>query len=144
MTTRPRVDWRFAVGCAAVLASLFAMQQWIAPPAGRPDLALGTAFALQAVTWGLWLLLLPLIIGSARRHPLEAQPSAGWVLRFALEAAAFALLHGALGGALRWALGLAISSELGTAVLNSVVVTFASNVLRYAAILTAYQAFVYH
>jgi hypothetical protein len=144
MTTAPRVDWRIAAGCAAALATLFAVQQWIAPPAGRPGLELSTAFTLQAVVWGVWLLLLPLIIWSARARPLAGRPTAGWVAGFVIEGCLFAIVHGALSGAGRWLAGVSLSPDLTTAMMSSVSVTFASNVLRYWAILMAYQAYAYH
>lgn len=144
MTSPPRIDWRFATLCAAFLTVLFAVQQWIAPPAARPDLGFGTALVLQGTTWALWLALLPLIIGAGRRWPLNGRPTPAWLLGHLALAAAFAVGHGMLSGAVRWSAGVALASDLGVAMANNVVTSFPNNVLRYGAILLAYQAVLYH
>jgi two-component system, LytTR family, sensor kinase len=142
---RPRrVDWRIAVGAAAILTVLFGVQQWNAQTPVRQDLDLGTSLLLQAITWGVWLLQLPLIVRVAARHPLEGRPTSGWVLQSALEGLAFVVTHSLIAGTLRWMLGVSISSSLATVYFNSLSVGFASNCLRYSAILVAYQAVVYH
>jgi two-component system LytT family sensor kinase len=138
------MDWRLASGSAALLAVLFAVQQWIASPAGRREVEFGTSLALQAITWGTWLLLLPSIVWSARRHPLEDRPSARLVARHVVQGFGFVIVHAALAGFIRWAVGLSISSTLALTIVNSLFVGFATNFLRYSAILIAYQALVYH
>ena len=138
------MHWRLAAGAAALLAILFAVQQGIATPARRQELDLGTSLALQAITWGTWLLLLPLIAASAKRYPLEGRPTAGLVVRHVIQGVGFVVAHAVLAACFRWAVGLMASSGLAAGIVNSLVVAFATNFLRYAAILVAYQALVYH
>jgi two-component system, LytTR family, sensor kinase len=138
-----RLDWRLALGCVAVLTLLFGVQQWLGQPLVRRNLTFGMALALQAVTWGVWLLLFPAIAWVARRHPLD-RPSAGWWIRSAVEGVGFICLHSVLSACTRWALGLSVSEDLGQVVVNMFSAGFASNVLRYAAIVLVYQAVVYH
>jgi two-component system, LytTR family, sensor kinase len=139
-----RLNWRLAIAAAALLTILFGLQQWMAQPPSRQDLDLGTALLLQAVTWGMWLLLLPLIIRVAAAHPLEGRPTSGWLLRSAIEGAAFVAAHSVLSGTMRWALGISISSNLGVVFANTFSFGFASNCLRYCVIFVCYQAVVYH
>src|SRR5437016_1658373 len=139
----PRVDWRLAVACTVVLAMLFGVQQWIAPLT-RPTVGFPTALALQGIAWGVWLVLLPLIIHSARLHPLDGRPTARWVLRFAGIGAVFATAHAMIAAVLRWTLGLSTTHGLGDTIFYGVLVAFAANMLRYSAILIAYPAFVYY
>jgi len=144
MSKTRRFHWPLAVIGTAVLSVLFGVQQWMAQTTARRDLDLGTALALAAITWCVWLIQLPLIIRVARRHPLAGRPRAGWVLRSLLEGSAFVISHSVIAGTLRWAVGLSVSSDFGTVMSNSLSVGFASNTLRYAAIFAAYQAVVYH
>jgi sensor histidine kinase YesM len=144
MSRTRTVNWRLAAGGAVLLTFLFGIQQWLAESSPRRDLDLGTSFALRGITWGVWLLLLPLIVRVAGRHPLEGRPTAGWVLRSAIEGGAFVLVHSQVAGFARWVAGLSVSSDLGVVLVNSISVGFATNYLRYSAILVAYQAVVYH
>jgi hypothetical protein len=139
-----RLNWRVAFGVAAVLTVLFGLQQWFAQPPSRQDLELGTALLLQAVTWGVWLLLLPLVFRVAAAHPPDGRPTSGWVIRSALEGAGFVVAHSLLSGTIRWAFGISISADLGVVLLNSLSFGFASNCLRYSAIFVCYQAVIYH
>jgi signal transduction histidine kinase len=139
-----RLDWRLALGCVVVLTLLFGIQQWLGQPLYRRNLTLGTSLALQAVTWGVWLVLFPAIAWAARRHPLTGRPPAAWWLRSAVEALGFIGVHSVLSAFMRWALGLSVSEELSQVLVNVFSAGFASNVLRYAAIVLVYRAVVYH
>lgn len=139
-----KVDWRLAAGCAILLTVLFAIQQWILESSPRREVDLGTSLALRGIAWGAWLLLLPLIVRVAALHPLEGRPSLGWIARSAIEGVAFVVAHGLITGLARWIAGLSVSSDLGAVFANSLSLGFASNFLRYAAILVTYQAVVYH
>jgi two-component system, LytTR family, sensor kinase len=139
-----RVDWRVAAGAAVLLTILFGLQQWAAQATARRDLDLPKSMTLQAVTWGAWLLLLPLMVRTAARHPLDGRPTARWLLLTIAEGVAFVLAHAAIAGTGRWALGLAVSSQLGTVLTNTVNAGFASNAMRYCGMLAIYQAVVYH
>ena len=140
-----RLDWRLATGAAAALVLLFGVQQWLGGPVlARRNTTFGTALALQAIIWGTWLLLLPAIVRVANSHPLTARPTTGWWLRSAVEGLGFVVAHSLISAFARWSLGLAVSNELGAVVANTFSAGFASNVLRYAAILLVYQAVTYH
>jgi signal transduction histidine kinase len=141
---KARLDWRLALGCVAALTLLFGIQQWLGQPLVRRNLTLATSLSLQAITWGAWLLLFPAIAWVARRHLLAGRPPATWYLRSGAEALGFICVHGLISALARWTLGLSIAEDLGQVVVNSFSAGFASNVLRYAAILLAYQAVVYH
>jgi hypothetical protein len=144
MSRGRRLNWRLAIAAAALLTILFGLQQWMTQPPARQNLDLGTALLLQGITWGIWLLLLPLIIRVAASHPLEGRLTTGWVFRSAIEGVGFVVAHGALSGTMRWALGISISSDLWTVFANTFSFGFASNCLRYVVIFVCYQAVVYH
>ena len=95
------MNWRFAAGVAALLTLLFGIQQWLAQPPARQDLTLAESMALQAVTWGVWLLLFPLDRrGSpARIRSTGRPPAAGWLRTAARRRRASSCAHGALVGA---------------------------------------------
>src|SRR5262245_56826916 len=94
-----RVDWRLAVMCTAALTVLFGLQQYLGQPAlARRGPTLGRALATQAVTWTIWLVLLPAIIWAARRHPLGTRPTARWWIISAVEGIAFVAGHAVLAG----------------------------------------------
>ena len=141
---KTRLDWRMALGCVAALTLLFGIQQWLGQPLVRRNLTLATSLSLQGITWGVWLLLFPAIAWIARRHPLTGRPPAAWWLRSALEGLGFICVHSVISAVARWALQLSVADDLGQVVMNTFSAGFASNVLRYAAILLAYQAVVYH
>jgi hypothetical protein len=138
------LTWGLAVGTAGLLTLLFGIQQWLAQGPVRQDLDLGTSFLLQGITWGLWLLLVPLIVRVADTHPFAERPTAGWVLRSAVEGAAFVVAHGIMAGTARWVLGIAISTDYLVVLGNTFSFGFASNCLRYGAIFVCYQAVAYH
>jgi len=139
-----RLDWRLALGAVAALTLLFGIQQWLGQPLVRRSLTLGTSLSLQAITWGLWLLLFPAIAWTAKRPPLTGRPPVTWWLRSTAEGLGFIVVHSVLSAVARWALGLSVAEDLSQVVVNTFSAGFASNVLRYAAIFLAYQAAVYH
>jgi signal transduction histidine kinase len=139
-----RVNWTIAGATAAALVVLFAFQQWLGQSAVRRDIELATAIGLQTITWGVWLVLLPLIVRTASRHPLEGRLTLPWILGAVLVGLGFVLAHTTIAAAARWAFGFAVSSDFGTVFVNSVYSGFAANALRYGAILAVYQAIVYH
>ena len=144
MTTRPRLNWWLVAGCAVLLVILFGVQQWAAQATQRRDLDLPRAIALQAITWGVWLALLPAIVGVANRHPFDGRPTLHWLGRVVVWGAAFVFVHAILSGFTRWLVGLSVSRDLVTVFGNSLSAGFASNTLRYVAILAAYQVVLYH
>ena len=143
MTPTRRVSWPLATGLTAILTLFFALQQSFGGTLRR-EVELPVALALQAITWGWWLVLLPLVIRVAARHPLAARPTAAWLGRAVAAGLGFVLLQSVLSSTTRWMCGLAVAPTLGGAIENTLTAGFASNVLRYAAIFAAWQAVVYH
>jgi signal transduction histidine kinase len=140
MSNAPRVSWTFAVGAAGLLTVLFAVQNYLS----TEKLAFGVTLVRQATIWGAWLLLVPWIVRIARRHPLDARPTAGWVWRQLFMGGGFAILHGLVGGTTRWLLGVGISNNLGIVLANSIGSNFARDYLSYWFIAATYQAVIYH
>src|SRR5262245_13641739 len=110
-TSQPRVDWRLATMCAAVLTVLFTVQQSVnrteATHASFPLI-----FARQIVVWGVWLMLTPLIVAAARRYPFGDASRIRWVLGQLLLGGAFTLVHSILGSLIRMAIGIAVYDNL--------------------------------
>ena len=78
-TSQPRVDWRLATMCAAVLTVLFTVQQYV----NRTEATHATLlliFTRQIIVWGVWLMLLTPIVAVARRYPVTGASRARWVL----------------------------------------------------------------
>ena len=141
MADAPRVDWRFAALCAAILDVLFTIQLWVS----QSDLSLGLAFARQTVTWAVWLGLAPFVVRSARKHPLSEAPSRGrWLMQQLLIGGAFSVVHSVIAASLRIALGVAYAKNILEAIITSLVLGAGANYLRYALIAVSYHAIVYH
>src|SRR5262245_5764491 len=60
-----RIDWRIAIGIAAALAILFASQNGSAVLGFRQSFS--SRLTAQALQWGIWLALLPLVFSVAQR-----------------------------------------------------------------------------
>jgi len=136
----PRVDWRVAAACAALLAVIFAIQNWVT----RAGLSLATSLAQQATIYAGWLLLLPLVLRSARKHPLVRRPTRRWVLLQLWIGSCYSLLQAVLTGIARYALGLAVLDNLGDVLFAQITANWGRNLITYALIVVAYQAVVYH
>src|SRR5690349_3851859 len=85
----PRVDWRFAILCSALLTVIFAVQNWVT----RASLAFGTSLVQQATIYTVWLLLLPLVLRSARKRPLVQRPTRRWLFAQFWIGTGYSLLH---------------------------------------------------
>jgi histidine kinase/histidine kinase/DNA gyrase B/HSP90-like ATPase len=132
----PRVDWRFAVAATLVLTCLFTLQ--------ASGLDGAAPFHLlhrrQGITWGTWMLLTPAIIAVQRRMLVGRGWQPRWWLQQALWAVAFAAAAAAIFAALR-AAGGPFRDILGPQTVTSLGSFFAGDLLRYAIIALAYQAF---
>src|SRR5207247_7431887 len=66
---RPRINWRIAIACAAILVMVFSTANTaILGGAAARETFRSTLFS-QALMWGYWLLLLPLVFAiGARAH----------------------------------------------------------------------------
>ena len=142
MADAPRVDWRFAALCAAILDVFFAIQLWVSQ---FPNLPFGLAFARQTVTWVVWLALAPFVISSARKHPFSETESRGrWLVRQVLTGGAFSIVHSIAAASLRVALGVAAADNIVDAIITSLLLGLGANYLRYALIAVSYHAVAYH
>jgi len=142
MADAPRVDWRFAALCAAILDVLFTIQLWVSQ---FPNLPFGLALARQTVTWVVWLGLAPFVISSARKHPFSETESRGrWLVRQVLTGGAFSIVHSIVAASLRTALGVAFADNIVDAILTSLLLGLGANYLRYALIAVSYHAVAYH
>src|SRR6185503_9985726 len=116
MADAPRVDWRFAALCAAILDVLFTIQFWVT----QDNLTLRIAFARQTVTWAVWLALAPFVIAAARKHPFVDAVSRGrWLMRQLVTGGWFAILHSIIAATLRFVLGVAYFSNIFEAIVSS-------------------------
>jgi sensor histidine kinase YesM len=141
MADAPRVDWRFAALCAAILDVLFTLQLWMS----QSNLPFGIALARQTVTWVVWLGLAPFVIASARRHPFVDSASRGrWLARQIVVGGGYSIVHSVIAASLRIWLGVAYADNIIEAIITSLVLGLGANYLRYALIAVSYQALVYH
>src|SRR5690349_9880123 len=105
MQDAPRVNWRLAVTCTAILILLFGIQSWASAP-NVPSFAV--AIERQTVVWGIWLALVPLVIAAARRYPFVGAQRKRWLLQQFLLATAFSVVHSFAVSILRHLLGIAV------------------------------------
>jgi sensor histidine kinase YesM len=143
MTSRPRVDWRLATMCAAVLTLLFTIQQAVnRTEATSADLAL--IVTRQVIVWGVWLVLTPLIIAVARRYPFGERSRTRWVLGQLLLGGVISFVHSMVGSIIRMAIGINVFGDLLSASIAAFYLNIGRNYLTYGMIAAAYQAVAYH
>jgi two-component system LytT family sensor kinase len=140
MTPGPHVSWRFAVALTALLTVLFAIQSY----ASQDAASFAVILQRQIVVWGIWLLLTPWVIETARKYPIEERVSAAWVRKQLVIGGAFAVVHSILAGTVRKALGVAVYDSWVDVFVASIVTGFGRNYLAYGFIAAAYQALLYH
>lgn len=137
-----RVDWRVAIVVAAALAILFASQNSGAVFGIRQSFS--TRLTAQALQWGTWLLLLPLIFAiAARAHRYRLTDWRNVTFQVA-AGLGVALLHTAILAAVRWLTGMHQRSSYPDVFGAFVTLNFSSNVLRYSFIAATYHAIAYH
>jgi len=141
MQQAPRVNWRFATACTAVLTLLFAVQQWAT---GRDVPSFAVAVERQSIVWGVWLAFVPLILATARRYPFVGAPRKRWLLRQFLLATVFSIAHSFAVAILRHLLGIAVIDSIFEGALNLIISQPGRNYLTYAFIAVSYQAVAYH
>jgi two-component system, LytTR family, sensor kinase len=141
-TPAVRIDWRIAIGVAAALAILFASQNSGAVFGIRQSFS--TRLTAQALQWGIWLLLLPLIFTIAERaHRYRLIDWRNVTFQVA-ACLAVALLHSAILSASRWLIGMGQKTTYPQLLGAFVTLNFSSNVLRYGFIAATYHAIAYH
>ena len=138
-----RVDFRIIAGAAALLILLFTLQNYLTVAALRGQ-SLGRTFGLQIIIWTTWVILSPLIFATARVWRRNPRVTPGAVISQLVIGFGVALLHSLVAGTARWALGVSVYDDLDVVLINSVVASLASNVLRYWLIASAYHAVAYH
>jgi len=136
----PRVDWRFATFCAALLTFIFAVQNWIT----RDGLTFERSVAQQLTIYLVWLALLPLVLRSARKRPLVHRPTRRWLLIQFWIGSGYSLVHAVAVGLLRWSLGIAVYRELSDVLLSNITGNWGRNLITYGLVVAAYQSMVYH
>jgi LytS/YehU family sensor histidine kinase len=98
------------------------------------------ALRTQALTWGLWVVLVPFVLMAARRAHRSGVASPRGLAIHAVASISLALVHATAFGTLRWTLGLATSENVGGVVAATVAFVVGSNFLRYVVIASAYHA----
>jgi hypothetical protein len=135
-----RVDWQVAVACAAALTLLFAAQSINVLGARQ---SWPRRLEAQALGWGLWLALTPLVFSIAalaHTRPLRSLRNIGFQI-----AAAFAVpvLHGVGVATARWFLGTANIHNFGLYANVVVALSIQGDFLRYLLIAAVYHALAY-
>jgi two-component system, LytTR family, sensor kinase len=136
----PRVDWRFATLCAALLALIFAFQNWIT----RDGLGFERSVAQQLTIYVVWLVLLPFVLRSARKRPLVERPTRRWLFMQFWIGSGYSLIHAVMTGLLRWLLGIAFYRELADILVSNITGNWGRNLITYGLVVAAYQSMVYH
>ena len=135
-----RVDWRVAVACAAGLTFLFSAQNINVFGTRQPW---SQRLETQALGWGLWLVLTPLVFSVAalaHTRPLKNFRTIGFQLAGAV---ALPVLHGASVATARWLLGTATIHNYGLYVSVYVTLSIQGDFLRYLLIAAVYHALAY-
>ncbi|HYV98292.1 MAG TPA: histidine kinase, partial [Gemmatimonadaceae bacterium] len=137
----PRLDWRVAFIAATVLVIVFAaLSLSVNVPRGGN---LVTTVRPQLIMWGLWLLLLPLVMAVSRRVQAIGVFSAKGVLIHIVAGATLSLVHAVVWGVIRWYTTVPASRDLGKAVAVMVSFLYGGDLLRYVVIIAAYHAIAY-
>ena len=114
MADAPRVDWRFAALCAAILDVLFTIQLWVSQ---FPNLSFGLALARQTVTSSPSP---PLRLPAGCRHPFSETESRGrWLVRQILTGGAFSIVHSIAAASFRSLPQLAAADNIVDAIITS-------------------------
>jgi two-component system LytT family sensor kinase len=142
-TPKPRVDWRLAVMCGAVLTVLFTAQGFVNPQDPSHAPALGFVFVRQIIRWGVWLVLTPAIIATARRYPFGESTRTRWVLGQLLIGGVFSALHAIIGSAIRIGIGVNVFDNLIDASFAAFYLNIGASYIVYGMIAAAYQAVAY-
>jgi two-component system, LytTR family, sensor kinase len=140
MKTEPKIDIRLALTATVSLVAIFSVQNWAQSNDGSFTLSL----VRQTVVWGLWLVMLPLVLRSARKRPVVDTPRGPWIASLFWVGLSFAAVHGALSGLVRWTIGIAAYPDLIDAMLANVLAQMGRNFITYVMIVAAYQAILYH
>lgn len=142
--TAPRVDWRFATICAALLGLLFGTQAWLNAQGPRESVPYGFALTRSFIAWGGWLLLAPLIFRAGQSNPLGTDARFRWIRKHLFLAIGFTAAHSVLQTVIREALGIPAGGDVIEAFFNILFSNLAGDILRYSLISLSYQAFAYH
>jgi two-component system, LytTR family, sensor kinase len=139
----PRIHWRVAIAVAASLTIVFSTQNIAILGGAAAKQTFADAVLSQALMWGLWLLLLPLVFAIGARARVSRLTTSTNIALQILVGIGVALLHSTLHAVARWSLGIT-PWGLRVAVPAMISFTFAANFLRYWLIAAAYHALAYH
>lgn len=142
--TAPRVDWRFATICAALLGLLFGTQVWLNSLTPNEPVSWGFAVTRSLIAWTGWLILAPFIFRAGQSNPLGTNARFRWIRKHLLLAIGFAAAHSVLQTLIRAALGIPAGGDVIDAFLSILFSNLAGDILRYSLISLSYQAFAYH
>jgi LytS/YehU family sensor histidine kinase len=132
------VNWRVVVACGAFATVLFAVLAM--PLGGGFTLArFGATLRVQALTWGLWVVLVPFVASAGRRAHRAGVASLRGIAIHAVAGTALSLAHATAFGGLRWALGLSTTGNVSAIVTATVAFVVGGNFLRYVVIAAAYH-----
>src|SRR5215831_5056995 len=132
-----KIDWRLATAAAAALSLLFAAEN-VAVLGFRQTylFKLGS----QAMTWGLWLVLLPVVFAVARRaHAMPVRSWRRWTFEIAASLA-ITLVHCGSIAVAHWVLRPPNRFGFVVAVRGLMSLSYPSDVLRYWFIAAIYHA----
>lgn len=135
-----RVDWRIAVACAGALTLLFAAQSINVFGARQ---SWPQRLEAQALGWGLWLALTPLVFGIAALAHTRPLRSLRTIAFQAAAAFAVPVLHGVGVATARWLLGTATIHNFGLYAHVVVALSIQGAFLRYLLIAAVYHALAY-
>jgi len=134
------IDWRVAGALAAVTALAFALLTLPMGSAARPfSLQLET----QVITWGLWLLLMPLVFAISRRAHAAGLTHWKGITIQVLGAMVVAWVHAVLFGLLRLALTGAGAHNLRASLAGLISFAYAGDLLRYCLLAAGFHALAY-
>jgi two-component system, LytTR family, sensor kinase len=142
--TAPRVDWRFATICAALLGLLFGTQVWLNNQSPNHPVSWGFAVTRSLIAWTGWLILAPLIFRAGQSNPLGTDARFRWIRKHLVLAIGFAAAHSVLQTLIREILGIPAAEDVLDAFLSILFSNLAGDILRYSLISLSYQAFAYH
>jgi two-component system, LytTR family, sensor kinase len=140
-TSPVRIDWRIAVAAALVMTLVFATQSI---NLFGPRQSFATRFVNNAINWGLWLALLPLVFSIASLPHTRRRVDVRTVVFQIAAAIAVPVIHGALLATVRWMTGT--TNANGFYFFSRVVVAlnFPGDLLRYCLIAATYHALAYY
>jgi len=134
------IDWRVAAALTAITALAFAL---LALPVAGPARPFSVQLETQVVTWGLWLVLVPLVFAISRRAHLHGLTHWKGIAIQVLGAMLVAFLHAVLFSVVRAALQGRATQNAGASIAAMISFVYAGDLLRYCLLAAGYHALAY-